>query len=64
MKIKPDIVEDQHLDFLDDLRESGETNMVGAGKFLQRQFDASRQQANEILSYWMETFSERHKGEK
>ena len=56
---KPEIVTEEHLDYLDDLRESGITNMFGAGGYMQREFGVSREDANTILSYWMKTFGER-----
>ena len=40
--------------FLNNLRESGVTNMFGAAPFLQEEFDLSRQEAREILAEWME----------
>ena len=46
--------------FLDDLRESGETNMYGAAPYVQREFGVSYNEASEIVSTWMKTFSERH----
>ena len=57
---KPEILEEKHLEYLDDLRESGITNMFGAGSYLQDAFDIGRQDSSAILSYWMETFSDRH----
>ena len=35
---RPEIVTDEMLEYLDDLRESGETNMFGAGPYVQREF--------------------------
>ena len=58
--IRPEIVEDEHLTYLDDLRESGATNMWGAGAYLEIRFDIERSPASKILSYWMESFEERH----
>jgi len=49
----------EYLEYLDDLRLSGETNMYGAASYLQQEFDLSRKEAREVLFYWMETFSER-----
>ncbi len=46
--------------FLDTLRESGLTNMVGAGKYIQDRFGVSKYDANRFLIKWMETFGERH----
>jgi len=54
---RPDVVEDEMLEFLDDLRESGETNMFGARPYLMREYDyLDKKEAAEILSYWMKTF--------
>lgn len=55
---KPSGVTDEHLEYLDELRESGRTNMFGAVPFLQNEFDLDRAEAEEILAYWMQ--SERH----
>lgn len=46
--------------WLDELRESGETNMYGASAFLMNEFDLDRQEAKAILIEWMQTFSKRH----
>lgn len=53
---RPGWIEDSHLEYLDDLRGSGETNMYGAGAYLQAQFNLARIEARELLSYWMQTF--------
>lgn len=39
--------------FLDELRESGETNMVGARPYLVEEFNISTNEAGDILSEWM-----------
>lgn len=57
---RPAIVTDEHLTYLDDLRESGETNMFGARPYVQREFGVSSREAQTILGYWMKSFSERH----
>jgi hypothetical protein len=41
---------------LDALRESGITNMFGAGSYLQEEFGLTRAEARAILVYWMQTF--------
>ena len=46
--------------YLDELREIGETNMYGAGIYLQEEFGFDKQEASLRLKYWMRTFSERH----
>jgi hypothetical protein len=51
---------DEYLEYLDDLRESGVTNMYGAGEYLEAEFGLSKITAREYLRYWMETFTERH----
>ena len=56
----PEIVEEEHLVYLDDLQESGITNMYGAGTYLEREFFITRFQAKEILGYWMDSYNERH----
>ena len=51
---------DEHLEYLDDLRESGETNMYGAKPYLMGDYpDLEGKEAGDILTYWMKTFSER-----
>ena len=56
----PDYVLQEHLTFLDDLQESGATNMLGAGPYLQKVFGLTRYDANSVAIYWMETFATRH----
>lgn len=57
---RPECVEDEHLDYLDELRESAVTNMLGAGPWLERDFGLDRDTARQVLRYWMATFGERH----
>lgn len=46
-------------DYLDDLRESGATNMYGAGVYIKSQFpDLARDEEHVVLKAWMNTFSE------
>lgn len=56
----PSYVDADHLLYLDNLRESGVTNMFGAGEYLEREFGIDRQHAKSVLMYWMDTFAERH----
>jgi hypothetical protein len=52
---------DAHLLYLDDLRESGATNMWGACSFLERAYpNLDRKDSNAILDYWMDSFTARH----
>lgn len=46
----------EHKDYLDDLRESGVTNMFGAGSYLQDEFGITKYDANRILMAWMKSF--------
>jgi len=46
--------------FLDDLRESGITNMFGAAPYVQDKFEVNSSEAVQYLVDWMETFAERH----
>ena len=57
---KPDFVTEKHLKYLDGLRESGIINMFGAAPYVQANFELSRKEARQVLSYWMRTFSKRH----
>lgn len=56
---RPPLVTDEHLEYLDDLRDSGTVNMFGARPYLQEAFELDRGMASKILSYWTETFEER-----
>jgi len=53
---RPENVTDDHLEWLDDLRESGDTNMFGAGPYLAGAFGIDKKEARGIVGYWMETF--------
>lgn len=48
MTIRPEF------EFLNRLRESGETNMFGASPYLATAFDLPQRQASKILVEWME----------
>jgi hypothetical protein len=54
---------DDTLMFLDELRESGVTNMFGAGSYVSDFLGLERNQKNIasiVLTFWMETFGERN----
>jgi hypothetical protein len=61
---RPDFCDDEHLEYLDALRESGVTNMFGAGPYLEDEFCMEPEAARAILAYWMRTFTERHKDQQ
>jgi hypothetical protein len=53
--------EERVFKFLDDLRESGLTNMFGALPFVLEMFpELPRGAAKDYLIKWMKTFSDRH----
>lgn len=53
-KQKPDCCADEHLEYLDALRESGETNMFGARPYLMREFpNLTKDEALSVCMYWM-----------
>ena len=45
--------------YLDNLRESGATNMWGAVPYLAKAMEISNNAARKIYSYWMKTFGKR-----
>ena len=57
MEDRPICATDEHLEYLDNLRKSGVTNMLGAGSWLRDVFpELSKKEARSILRYWMDTF--------
>lgn len=58
---RPECLTEEHLHYLDRLRESGVTNMFGAVPYILLEFpDLSKREAKQVLIYWMRTFTERH----
>lgn len=55
---RPDFCTDEMLRYLNELRETNDINMFMAGPYLQEEFDLSRQQAKEVILYWMYWFEE------
>jgi len=53
---RPNNIATEHLEYLDALRESGETNMWGATPYIEDKFWTDSKHAGEILMYWMKTF--------
>lgn len=54
-------IPEKYLDYLDELRELGDTNMYGAAPYLVAEFGLPKEEARTVLSHWMKTFSERKK---
>jgi hypothetical protein len=53
---RPEGITDEHLTFLDELRESGVTNMLGSPTYLRERFELTKQESFRIVDYWMKTF--------
>lgn len=49
----------EYFDFLDDLRESGQTNMLGGAVYLRENFPLDRKEASAVLHAWLKTFDAR-----
>ena len=61
MTKRPENITEDHLEYLDGLRESGVTNMFGATTYLEEEFDnLDNKSSRTILTYWMKTFGERN----
>ena len=56
-KLEEGVVKDMFI-FLNDLRDSGVTNMFGAAPYLQKEFGIDQKSAREVLANWMQSFSE------
>lgn len=53
---KPEIYTDEHKKYLDELRDSGVTNMFGADRYVVSKFDLTIDEARDIVTYWMKSF--------
>ena len=49
-------IDQKYIDYLNALRESGITNMYGAGEYLMDTFDLPKVEASKILANWMSNF--------
>ena len=54
------VQEQEVFEYLDELRESGVTNMFGATPYIVDAFDLDQKTARDLLCKWMKTFGERH----
>lgn len=48
--------EDTMFTYLEGLRQSGVTNMFGAGPYLEREFGLDRNEAKKVLVDWMKSY--------
>jgi hypothetical protein len=51
-----EVTREEVYEYLNDLRESGETNMFGATPYLMQEFDMSKSEAKKWLKEWMLSF--------
>ena len=57
-------LEEEVMNFLNLLRESGVTNMFGAGPYVEEEFGIDKREARRILSLWMHNFNAESKYER
>ena len=50
--------------YLEQLRESGKTNMFGAVAFIQSDFECTKQMARRYLSEWMKSYKKEYNEEE
>tara|TARA_B100000963_G_C22628807_1_gene673813 strand:- start:372 stop:569 length:198 start_codon:yes stop_codon:yes gene_type:complete len=44
--------------YLEELRQSGKTNMFGASPYLQKQYGLNPREARKVLGSWMDNYQE------
>ena len=65
MTIRERFAENTIFEFLDELRESGKTNMFEAVPFIVERFAITKYEAQRVLIKWMENFGEaKNRGKK
>ena len=52
-------MKETYFNYLESLRDSGVTNMLGAAPYLQKQFGLDKYEAKDILIEWMSSYGER-----
>lgn len=58
---RPAVVLTEHLEYLDELRDSGETNMFGSLPYVMEEFTTlSKAEAQKVITYWMKSYTELH----
>lgn len=50
---------EKYFAYLEDLRDSGETNMWGAGAYLEEEFSLTHREAKDILLAWIHSFNKK-----
>ena len=51
-----EVTQEEVFSFLENLRESGVTNMFGAAPYISEYFDVNMSRARKMLSAWMESY--------
>jgi hypothetical protein len=61
--MRPDIVTDEHLDFLDFIRDTGKVNMMSmtVREALMKTFEVTWLESKEIHLYWMKSFGDENR---
>ena len=59
-KKRPEGMTEDHFEYLDELRESGRTNMWDSAKYLVDEMEVPKVEAGKYVMHWMETFEARH----
>lgn len=54
----PNGIKEEHMIYLNKLRESGVTNMFGATSYIEVKFGVFKSEAKDILLFWMKHFEE------
>jgi hypothetical protein len=57
VEVNEGVVKDMYT-YLNDLRDSGVTNMFGASPYLQKEFGLDKKEARGVLANWMQSFGE------
>lgn len=52
------MIDKEYSDYLESLRQSGVTNMFGAGVYLENEFGLSKKDARNVLIEWMKSMIE------
>jgi hypothetical protein len=56
--VNENVSDEEVFSYLNDLRDSGQTNMFGAGAYIEKAFNLDKRKAREILAKWMKSFDE------
>ena len=54
------VMDEKYINYLNDLRESGETNMFGAAIYVEQTFGVSKDESRKIVKHWMKNFKNKN----